>query len=33
MVYEKIGEQLFGAPGRAIVFASTSLLYIGGKRD
>ncbi|KAK2525137.1 Slc38a1 [Columba livia] len=29
MVYEKIGEQLFGAPGRAIVFASTSLLYIG----
>ncbi|NWQ73634.1 S38A1 protein, partial [Columbina picui] len=29
MVYEKIGEQLFGAPGRVVVFASTALLYIG----
>ncbi|XP_068132693.1 sodium-coupled neutral amino acid symporter 1 [Hyperolius riggenbachi] len=29
MVYEKLGEQVFGAPGRILVFGSTSLQNIG----
>lgn len=33
MVYEKLGEQVFGTPGKMIVFGSTSLQNIGGKGD
>uniref|UniRef100_H0Z6T5 Solute carrier family 38 member 1 n=1 Tax=Taeniopygia guttata TaxID=59729 RepID=H0Z6T5_TAEGU len=29
MVYEKLGEQIFGTPGRMIVFGSTSLQNVG----
>lgn len=31
MVYEKLGEQVFGTPGRMLVFGSTSLQNVGGK--
>lgn len=31
MVYEKLGEQVFGTPGKMIVFGSTSLQNVGGK--
>uniref|UniRef100_A0A8D0GX90 Solute carrier family 38 member 1 n=1 Tax=Sphenodon punctatus TaxID=8508 RepID=A0A8D0GX90_SPHPU len=30
MVYEKIGELLFGTPGRIIIFGATSLQNVGG---
>lgn len=33
MVYEKLGEQVFGTPGKMIVFGSTSLQNIGGKGE
>lgn len=33
MVYEKLGEQVFGTPGKMIVFGSTSLQNTGGKGD
>lgn len=33
MVYEKLGEQVFGTPGKMIVFGSTSLQNVGGKGD
>lgn len=33
MVYEKLGEQVFGTPGKMLVFGSTSLQNIGGKGD
>lgn len=31
MVYEKLGEQIFGTPGKMIVFGATSLQNVGGK--
>lgn len=30
-MYEKLGEQVFGTPGKMIVFGATSLQNVGGK--
>lgn len=33
MVYEKLGEQVFGTTGKLVIFGATSLQNTGGKRN
>ena len=32
MVYEKLGEQVFGTTGKLVIFGATSLQNTGGKK-
>ena len=33
MVYEKLGEQVFGTTGKLVIFGATSLQNTGGKNE
>ena len=33
MVYEKLGEQVFGTTGKLVIFGATSLQNTGGKKS
>jgi sodium-coupled neutral amino acid transporter 1 len=33
MVYEKLGEQVFGTTGKLVIFGATSLQNTGGKKN